>query len=206
MDKSQFIIPTYNKIADTYTRQYFNDLTDLPYIDKFINKISQGAKILDIGCGPGTFTKYLREKGFDVQGIDLSEEMIKIARRKIPDVDFKLMDMRKLEFEENSFDALLAAYSLIHIPSEEIPHTLKGFFKILKPGGSIMIIAQGGEADRIVDEPLMKGERVFINFFTKERLANFLKDVGFNVYYQEEMPMQDPDSLSDKVIYTIANK
>jgi len=206
MDKSKFAVSTYNKIADAYTKQYFNDLTDLPYIDKFLLKLPASAKILDIGCGPGTFTQYLQQKGFEVEGIDLSEEMIKIAKEKVPGVTFRLMDMRKLEYPDNSFGGLLVAYSLIHIPSEEIPSTLLGFKKVLKTGGYMMIIAQGGEPDKIVDEPLKEGEKIFINFFTKERLSDFLKNADFSMEYQEEMPMQDPDSLSDKVIYTVTRK
>jgi len=160
MDKSKFAVSTYNKIADAYTKQYFNDLTDLPYIDKFLLKLPASAKILDIGCGPGTFTQYLQQKGFEVEGIDLSEEMIKIAKEKVPGVTFRLMDMRKLEYPDNSFGGLLVAYSLIHIPSEEIPSTLLGFKKVLKTGGYMMIIAQGGEPDKIVDEPLKEGEKI----------------------------------------------
>lgn len=206
MDNNKFVIPTYNKIADAYTKQYFNDLTDIPYVDKFLQTLPEGAKLLDIGCGPGTFTKHLKQKGFEVEGVDLSEEMIKIAKEKVSEVSFSLMDMRKLDYPDSSFDGLLVAYSLIHIASEEIPATLEGFNRILKPNGSIMIIAQGGKPDQIVDEPLKAGEKVFINFFTKERLVNFLKQAGFDIDYQEELPMQDADSLSDKVIYTVAKK
>ena len=116
------------------------------------------------------------------------------------------MDMRRINYLDNFFDGLLAAYSLIHIPTEEILDTLRGFKKILKPNGSMMIIAQGGEPDKFVDEPLKKGEKIFINFFTKERLSKLVARAGFEIEYQEEIPMQDSDSLSDRVIYTIARK
>lgn len=124
----------------------------------------------------------------------------------MPGVNFRVMDMRNLSYPDNYFDGLLSAYSLIHISSDEIPDTLSGFKRVLKKHGLMMIIAQGGEPDRIVDEPLKTGEQIFINFFTLERLSNFLKNVGFKIIYQEELPMKDPDSLSDKVIYMIAEK
>lgn len=98
------------------------------------------------------------------------------------------------------------AYSLIHIPSDDIPATLSGFNRVLKSGGYIEIIAQKGEADRVVDEPFMPSEKMFFNFFTKERLQTFLMDAGFEVVYQEETASQDLDSASDKIIYTIAKK
>lgn len=206
MDKSKFAVETYEKIADIYTQQYFNDLRDTPYIDKFLTLLPKGAKVLDVGCGPGNFAQYIHEKGFDIEGVDLSQEMLKIAKSKVPGVVFNLMDMRTLEYPECTFDGLLVAYSLIHIPSEEIHKTLIGFNTVLNPNGLLMIIAQGGEADKIVDEPLLKGEQIFINFFTKERLIVFLTDAGFKIEYQEEIATQDSESLSKAVIYTIARK
>lgn len=206
MDKSKFAVSTYNRIADKYTQRYFNDLTDAPCIDKFLALLPKGAKVLDIGCGPGTFTKYLVEKGFDAEGIDLSSEMLRIAKEKVPKAKFTLMDMRELAYSNEDFDGLLAAYSLIHIPSEEIPATLKGFYRILKSGGVLLIIAPKGEPDKIVDEPLKEGEKIFINFFTKNRLTKFFTDAGFKVEYQEETAMKDPNSLSDRVIYIIAKR
>lgn len=206
MDKSKFAVSTYDKIADKYTQQYFNDLTDATYIDKFIALLPKNSKVLDVGCGPGTFTKYLLERGFDVEGVDLSSKMLRIAKEKLPRAKFTQMDMRKLKYLNESFDGLLVAYSLIHIPSEEIPDTLRGFYRILKSGGVALIIAQKGEPDKIVEEPLKKGEKIFINFFTKDRLTKFLREIGFKIEYQGERPMKDPDSLSDRVIYTIVRK
>ncbi len=206
MDKSKFAVDTYNKIAEIYTDKYFSDLTDTPYIDKFLNQLPRGGKVLDIGCGPGTFSKYLVDKGFAVEGVDLSTEMIKIAKIKVKGASFNIMDMRRLDFGNSFFDGLLVAYSLIHIPSKEIANTLKGFNRVLKIGGLVLIVAQCGESDKTVDEPLMKGEKIFINFFTTQKLTDFLTKAGFNVTYQKEVTMKDPDSLSDSVIYTIARK
>lgn len=206
MDKSKIATSTYEKIADIYTKQYFNDLTDTPYIDKFLNKLKPRSKILDVGSGPGQFTKYMTERGFDVVGIDYSREMLTTAKKMVPNGDFKFMDMRSLDFADQGFDGLLVAYSLIHIPSEDIPKTLKGFNRVLKPKSYIEIIAQKGEADKIINEPFMPSEKMFFNFFTKDRLKNFLENAGFTAEYQEETESQDPDSASDKVIYTIAKK
>ena len=62
MDKSKLAVNTYNKIADVYTKEYFDDLSDAPFIDKFLELLPLKAKILDIGSGPGQFSKYIKEK------------------------------------------------------------------------------------------------------------------------------------------------
>lgn len=206
MDKSKFSVSTYNKIAEKYTDIYFNDLSDKPIIDRFLSLLPSNAKILDIGCGPGNFTNYILKKNFHIEGIDLSTEMIKIATKKVPKCKFELMDMRKLKFPANNFDGLLLAYSLINIPSEEIPNTLKGFYRVLKSKGIMLIIAQNGEPDQIIDEPLQKGEKIFTNFFTVERLSKFLKDAGFQIEYEDMTRIGDKSFPSQKIIYMIVKK
>jgi ubiquinone/menaquinone biosynthesis C-methylase UbiE len=206
MDPNQLAIATYDKIAEKYSQQYFDDLTETSYIDKFLKSIPAGGKILDVGCGPGQFTGYMMRAGFDVTGIDFSSAMIATAQHKVPEGTFLPMDMRALEFEDESFDGILVAYSLIHIASEDIPKTLEGFYRVLKPHGSIEIIAQAGKPDQIIDEPFLPSEKMFFNFFSTGRLSRFLKNAHFEVQFQLEAASLDPDSVSDRVIYTIAKK
>lgn len=205
-DKNKIVEQTYEKIAQIYSDQYFQDLSDSPYIDLFLEKLSQGATVIDVGCGPGQFSQYLKQKGCDVTGVDLSEEMLEIAKQKVLGVEFRKMDMRRLDIPDESYEGLLVAYSLIHIPTVELRTTLKGFLRILKGGGHMLLITQKGDADQVVDEPFWEGRKMFFNFFTKERLREALELCDFEVVYQEEKPSQDPDSMSDTVIYTIVRK
>ena len=206
MDKSKLAVDTYEKIAEKYAQQYFDDLADVPYIDKFLEKLSINGRILDVGSGPGQFAKHMLEKGFEVIGVDFSKEMVEIAKNKVPNVEFRHMDMRQLDFPDSSFDGVFSAYSLIHIPSEEVLKTLQGFHRVLKAGGYVEIAVQKGEADKIIDEPFMPTEKMFFNFFTEVRIASYLKEAGFTIESQEIMSIVDAETMSDKVIYTIARK
>lgn len=206
LDTTKLVVGTYNKIAKRYSDEYFEDLSDASYIDKFLSYLPNRAKVLDIGCGPGTFTLYMLDKGYEAQGIDVSKKMLRIAQRKIPKAVFTLMDMRRLKFSDKSFDGLLVAYSLIHIPTHEISKTLQEFSRVLKPTGAILIIAQKGKADQIIDEPFKKGEKMFFNFFTKKRLSQLLTNAGFRILYQHQAKTLDTRTMSDAIIYTIAQK
>jgi len=206
VDKSKLAVSTYNKIAGIYSNKYFDDLSDTFYINKFLSILPPKSEILEVGSGPGQFVKYIAEKGFKATGIDLSEKMIEIARKKVPEAKFKVMDMRDMKFKDASFDGLMAPYSLIHIPSDEIHQTLRGFSRVLKPNGKLLVIAQNGEADKVIGEPLKEGEITFVNFFTKERLSKFLIEAGFRIFYVEEKETYDPGTMSNRVIYTIAQK
>lgn len=206
MDKSKLAVSTYNKIAGIYSDKYSEDLSDTPYIDKFLSIVHPKSKILEVGSGPGQFVKYIAGKGFKATGIDLSEKMVEIAKMKVPKAKFEVMDMRDLKFKDETFDGLMAPYSLIHIPSEEINKTLKGFLRVLKPDGKLLIIVQAGEADKIVNEPLKVGEITFVNFFTKERLSKLLIEAGFRIFFMEEKETKDSGAMSNRVIYAIAQK
>jgi len=75
---------------------------------------------------------------------------------------------------------------------------------VLKHGGKLLIIAQKGKQDQIVNEPLMLPEKMFFNFFTSTRLKKMLKGAGFIVSRQKEVKSKDPDLMSDTIIYTYA--
>ena len=100
---------------------------------------------------------------------------------------------------------IVSIFSLIHIPSVEIPDTLKEFNRVLKPGGFLLLIVQKGKADHITEEPLDKTEKTFINFFTREKLTSSLNAGGFEIVEQEDIqtPAQEFQK-SDAIIYTIA--
>lgn len=204
--KSELAVATYENIATIYADKYFCDLSNADYIDRFLFDLPAAGCILDAGCGPGQLSEYMMKKGFRVIGIDFSRNMIKLAKKLVPHCDFRYMDMRCLDFINNRFDSILLSYSIIHIPSEELPLTLIGFRRILKVGGYLGIIAQVGEADRIVSEPFMPNEKMFFNFFTRERLSRFLKAAGFEISYQVETNTADLNSVSTRVIHTIARR
>lgn len=204
MDKNQAVINAYNENATKYLKEYLTDQSDFPYVDNFLKLIPKTSSILDVGSGPGFFAKYIFDKGFQIIGIDLSQKMIEIAKENFPQINFRLMDMRQLIFPEHSFDAVLCAYSLIHIPTEEIYETLKDFKRVLNKGGYILIITPSGKPDKIISEPLF-GINMFYNLFTKDRIAKVLSSSGFKVISQVEVLNPDIDKqISASIVYTIA--
>jgi ubiquinone/menaquinone biosynthesis C-methylase UbiE len=201
---TKFVEDTYVKIAQAYADEFFEDTVDLPFIDMLVDVLPEQAKVLDLGCGPGQFSKYLAEKGFQVDAIDVSDEMLAIAKTKVVGISFKKMDMRSLKFAGGTFDGVLAAYSIIHIPTAELPDVLDEIKRVLKPQGKVLFIVQRGEADQIMDEPLAEGEKIFMNFFTIERLNDLLTEADFKILEQGNATQEIEDVLSSTIIYTLA--
>lgn len=100
---------------------------------------STSGTLLDAGCGPGLWTGFLHDGHRDVTGIDLSAEFLTSARLSFPHLRFERGSFRALPLEDASFGGILAWYSLIHTPPEDVPAVLAEFARVLAPGGSLLL-------------------------------------------------------------------
>lgn len=108
-------------------------------IDKILSKEKKGLAVLEVGCGTGHWSRYFSDKGSDVTGIDMSAEMIKIARQKnIPNSRFEVADGRNLPFEKESFD-LAVAITVLEFTTEPDKIISEMVRCIKKSHGSLVI-------------------------------------------------------------------
>ncbi|MBD3156007.1 MAG: methyltransferase domain-containing protein [Candidatus Aenigmarchaeota archaeon] len=200
------ITEVYDLIAEKYTELFFEDFSDKEKIDKFLELLPENSKILDVGCGPGQFTKYFLELGYEVEGIDTSKEMIKIAKNKIKKDIFKIMDLRDLDYPDKSFDGIFASFSLIHIPKKELGLVLNEFHRVLKSDGIIYISVYEGEGGVIVDEPLKEGAKIFLKLFREGELKKILLVSGFNLIDFSKKSVEIKGSLGPDYLFVIGKK
>ena len=98
----------YDKWYDS-ARGAIYDRLEKQVIDGYLKDITIPARLLEVGCGTGHFSKYFSDRGFIITGVDISSEMIRIARQKqIPNSHFEIADGRCLPFENESFDVAVA--------------------------------------------------------------------------------------------------
>ena len=99
-----------------------------------------GLRILDVGTGSGFFAVLLAEKGHHVTGIDLTPAMIeeagRLAAERQVEVDFRVMDAEKLEFEDGQFDAVVSRNLTWTLPHPE--QAYREWLRVLKPGGVLL--------------------------------------------------------------------
>lgn len=110
---------------------------DVELISQWAHEI-QGPAV-DAGCGPGHWTHFLYEQGIPVEGIDIVEEFIHIAANKFPEVPFRVGVLEALPVKDNSLDAILAWYSVIHTPPHSVGTVLSEFARCIRPGGSLLL-------------------------------------------------------------------
>ena len=127
-------IDYYNTNAEKFVNDTINvEFTDIQ--NKFISKLHSGAMILDFGCGSGRDTKYFISRGYQVDAIDGSKELCKIA------TEYTGIEVKNIYFEDfkeqNKYDAIWACSSILHLARNDLKNVIKNMVIALKDNGVI---------------------------------------------------------------------
>lgn len=135
--------------------------------------------VLDAGCGVGKPTSaFLTRKGFDVTGIDISEKMIGLARKNVPDARFYQKNILSLDFPNKSFDGIVCVYTLWHIPRVSHPTIIKNFHRMLKDDGILMLNTGIHESEGMSE---FFGEPMLWSTSDPRKTLEVVKDLGFDI-------------------------
>lgn len=176
---------TYNRFANTYesTRQSFD--TEFIFNDFYDRLGNTTGTLLDLGCGAGKpIAKFFVEKGWSVTGVDFSEKMLALARDHVPEIQTIHSDIQTLAFDPNSFDAIIASYSLFHIPSENHQAVFSNMYAWLRPRGQALFTYATKHYtgyDEFDGYKEFLGEQLFYSHQTPEHLETLLKRIGFDI-------------------------
>lgn len=173
-------IDSYNKTAEEYYR-IVTSFEVLPELEEFMSLLNSKDKILDLGCGPGHHSRIFSEYGFNVTGVDLSKEMINIAKKEVPAVEFQVMDILKLKFKKCSFNGVWASASLLHIQKELLPKVLDKIYNLLCEKGIFYLSLKQGEGEELLKDERYGGVDKFYSYFTSTDIEKNLKQAGFKI-------------------------
>jgi 2-polyprenyl-3-methyl-5-hydroxy-6-metoxy-1,4-benzoquinol methylase len=136
---TNLVVSGYNQLADRYWRER-EQLGSGKYLNKLIEKLKMGSRILDLGCGDGIpVDRQLIKKGFLVTGLDISEKMIERARKNCPRGDFQVKNMLDLINGEYEVEAVVSMYAIFHIPRDKHRELLLVINSFLPIGGLLLI-------------------------------------------------------------------
>jgi SAM-dependent methyltransferase len=127
---------------------------------------------------------YLHDLGLNAFGIDLSPEMIAVARRSYPGLRFDEGSMTALDLPDGYLGGIVAMYSIIHIPPDQLPTVLAEFHRVLAPGGHLLLAFQAGDERRHVTEAFGRPVRVDAYRLPPGRVAELLTQAGLDLFAQ----------------------
>ena len=179
-ENEEIVEEGYDKIAREYHRQ--RDRFDRrDELEEFAGLLPDDARVLDAGCGGGVpVARFLAERGFRVVGVDLSRNMIRLAKENVPQAEFIKKDMTQLDFDEDSFDGLTAFYSVIHVPREKHVGLFETFRKILRPDG-IMLVSLGHSQWEGTED--FHGAEMFWSHYGPERSLQMIEQANFEILF-----------------------
>jgi SAM-dependent methyltransferase len=183
-------IQTYDRIAATYAEANRNRSTIVPFLEAFAAQMPAGGRVLDIGCGPGFDTNWLRQRQFNAIGVDLSTAMIATAQHEIGG-DFVQADMRHLPFGR-FVDGILVNAALLHISRSTAPAVVAGFHAVLRSGGVLGVAVKHGGGEQWAQNSYGHAEPRFFVYWSDAQLDALLTDNGFTIVkaWQATAPTQ----------------
>jgi len=195
------IIKVYDEIAENYHSKFTKENR---FLLKFAGYLQKNTKVLDVGCGAGTDTKFLIDIGLKVTSIDGSDGMLKVARKVVHNHKFYRKDIGKLNFRNNSFDGIVAAFSLQYLKKESVEKMLRKFHNFLGKNGVIYIALQEGSGEKNVQQFTGYGP-LFMNFYTFHEIMSLLKSSGFEILIAKKL-RPNKKQLQFCKLYVIARK
>ncbi|MGH3346879.1 MAG: class I SAM-dependent methyltransferase [Nocardioides sp.] len=196
---------SYDTDASGYAEKVRGLLDGSPYLRASLALFAElvrdagGGPVADVGCGPGYVTRYLHDLGVDAFGIDLSLEMIAIARRDYPDLRFEVGTMTDLELADDSVTGVLAFWSVIHVPDRAVPGVFGQFRRVVRRGGQVLVGFHVGDETRRTSEGY-SGRSIDVDSYRRrpDQVAGWLREAGFTI--EAELVMRPDEEVPGAII------
>ena len=173
MNVDEKTIQLYNEKAADYAAKFDSSGKPRSHLVRFMGALPQGGSVLDLGCGPGGASGHMMRAGFDVDAVDASREMVRMA------IETQGVAARVATFDDldadGVYDGVWANFSLLHAPREALPKHLAAIARSLRSGGIFNIgmkTGTGMSRDHL--------ERRY-TFVTEDELVGLLDDAGLDV-------------------------
>ncbi|WP_093715768.1 class I SAM-dependent DNA methyltransferase [Actinacidiphila alni] len=179
----------FDAIGDRYDEAFPHKDGQIQAGDWLVESLPAGARVLDLGCGTGLPTaRQLAEGGLRVTGIDLSPGMLTQARANVPEADFLQADIADIAGDSGplaagSFAGVAAFFSLLMLPRDEVPTTLRSIHALLEPGGLLALSMVEADVDYVAIPFL--GHTIRVSGYLRDELLQVVADAGFEVIKED---------------------
>ncbi|MDP3268899.1 MAG: class I SAM-dependent methyltransferase [Legionella sp.] len=186
MNKTK-VYEVYDEIINWFDDARNKRLMESEYLNLIVNTIPPKGTILDLGCGTGEpIAQFFIEKGFKVAGVDGSQKMIELCKKRFPSERWIVSDMRTINLHQQ-FDAVLAWHSFFHLDHDSQRNMFKKFVSHIKPGG-VLAFTSGEEEGEVWSDN--GGQQLYHASLSTKEYHNLLKNFSFKVLVHK---VRDPE-------------
>lgn len=167
----------------THDRWQYQRRTQFEFIRRHL--AGQPGAVLDLGCGPGYITDYLRSLGVNATGIDMVPEFVAHAQAAYPSGSCQLGSFENLSAADHSIAGILAWGSLIHLPSQELDRVLAEFRRVMAPAGTLVLAIFVGDEVAAFEHKVVTAYR-----WPADELSQPLAQAGFTEVERLQRPTE----------------
>lgn len=158
-DHAEAVRAVYDASADRYVEFVGTEISpvteapvDRALLGAFVDLVKAGTslRVADVGCGTGRAAAFLARHGLDVVGLDVSPAMLDAARIAHPDIRFAEGRLADLPLEDATLAGVVCWYSIIHTPPEGLGDVFTELYRVLEPGGHLLLGFQAGSGEPVV--------------------------------------------------------
>jgi 2-polyprenyl-3-methyl-5-hydroxy-6-metoxy-1,4-benzoquinol methylase len=174
----------YDQMSEQYLAT--KDPEDPLALEALASLLPSEAAVLDLGCGAGVpVTRWLADRGFAVTGVDVSAKQLELARTNVPGGTFLKADMTEVVFAPESFEAVVAFHSIIHVPRTEHPTLLESIHRWLEPGGALLATMTVVDYEGRDEDWEGWGAPMVWSHYGRNANVAMLQEAGFEMRYTE---------------------
>ncbi|MFK7792590.1 MAG: class I SAM-dependent methyltransferase [Devosiaceae bacterium] len=190
----------YDRVASTFDAQRLKTLFEKPWLDRFLAKLPDRPKVLDLGCGTGKpIAKYLVEQGAKLTGVDYAPSMLEIARKRFPDHMWIEGDMRALALA-GQYDGVISWHGFFHLDQSEQRQSLPRLATYVRPGGALMLTVGPREGE---GSGKVGGQPVYHASLDPEEYRKILTEAGFGAI---TIAIEDPGCDRSSIVLATNKK
>jgi 2-polyprenyl-3-methyl-5-hydroxy-6-metoxy-1,4-benzoquinol methylase len=193
MDKFDVSVRRFDEFAEEYASRFDNVSGYIEQLTNFCTLIkSDNPAILELGCGPGNITRFLKNSFPESQilAVDLAPKMIEIARKALPDVDFREMDVRDISVLNGKFDAVMCSFCLPFLSKSDSAKLIADCAVCLVSRGVLYVSTMEGTEERAGFETTsFSGDaEIYFNYHRQADLEQAFAQSGFEI---RQIKLQD---------------
>ena len=193
----------YKKYANEFNKKIASlEIYNESY-DYLLNRIKDNSAILDLACGPGNVSYYLKKymPGLAITGVDISEEMIDLAKRRIQDGKFIVKDICEVNFK-TKFDCVICAFAIPYLNLQETAHVTRIISQSLNSNGHFYLSFMEGTKEGFEKQSFTDNDDLFIYYHTEESVLEIIDQQFLSVIKKFKIDYHEQDgTITNEIIY-----
>lgn len=196
----------FNKHAEAYAEKFWDVGLYADSLNDFCNLLpKEKSTVLEMACGPGNITRDLinRRKDLQILATDISENMLKVAREKVPEAEFKLLDCNALDTVSQKYDAVVCGFGFPYLSKADAIRFIENARKIILPEGLLYISTMEDDYEKSSFRKSSSGEDgLYMHYHELAYLKEAFEKNGFRLLktYRNKHPSEQNPTANDLVV------